>query len=280
MVDYLYRGVEIDQVNGLREALDSGGGGGAPGEPGPKGDPGDPGSPGAPGGPGPAGSPGSNGTPGDPGIPGSPGAPGEPGPTGNTGPSGIGAPGFSKYFVANGTSASFDTGNEFADSSTIIVTVNGLVQTTNTNFSVTGGILTFTSIPSANSEISVRQLGTYLLEDASAYRRLDTPIPASNVLLPTWQVKSSNYTAIDTDKILADTSAGIWTLTLPSVGEVRVIDYNGTWGNNNLTILPPTGKTIRGAGNTLVCDLSSSLLLVCSAGANTWVVTKASGVSS
>ena len=53
-------------------------------------------------------------------------------------------------------------------------------------------------------------------------------------------IKTSNYTASDGDNLFADTSGGAFTITLPaspSIGnQVKIIDAEGTFGTNNLTV--------------------------------------------
>ena len=56
----------------------------------------------------------------------------------------------------------------------------------------------------------------------------------------TYLTKTTTYTAVDRDYILADTSSAAWTLTLPatpSAGDfVVVVDSQGTFDSNNLTL--------------------------------------------
>lgn len=63
---------------------------------------------------------------------------------------------------------------------------------------------------------------------------------ATSTLENTWIAKSSAYTASNGDKILADTSGGAFTITMPSNpqlgNEVYFTDSTGNWGNNNLTV--------------------------------------------
>lgn len=71
----------------------------------------------------------------------------------------------------------------------------------------------------------------------------------SSGLLREWAKKSTAYTARSGDRILADTTAGAWTLTLPASPvdgtEVWVQDWNDTFATNNLTI-GRNGSTIGG----------------------------------
>ena len=78
------------------------------------------------------------------------------------------------------------------------------------------------------------------------------------------KTKSANYTAASGELILADTSAGSWTLTLPSTGgNVSVRDQTGTWGTNPLTIAG-NGATIAGAATFLAdasgCQINFTLI--------------------
>ncbi len=70
-----------------------------------------------------------------------------------------------------------------------------------------------------------------------------------------WQaIKTTTYTASAGEGIIANTSGGAWTLTLPaspSIGdEVSVVDYAGTFDTNNLTI-GRNSKNIQGSAADL-----------------------------
>lgn len=73
-------------------------------------------------------------------------------------------------------------------------------------------------------------------------------------------VTSTSYTAANNDGVLADTSGGAFTVTLPaspSVGAVVIVaDPTGDWGTNNLTV-GRNGSTIGGLAENLVCNISS-----------------------
>jgi len=74
--------------------------------------------------------------------------------------------------------------------------------------------------------------------------------------IQTWAVKTTTYTAVANDAILADTSSVAWTLTFPvspSVGNtVTIIDYKGYFGKNNLTI-GRNSSLMDGAAADFVC---------------------------
>jgi hypothetical protein len=72
---------------------------------------------------------------------------------------------------------------------------------------------------------------------------------------------TTNYTAANREGVLADTSAGAFTVTLPispSTGaQVVVADAGGAWGTNNLTVAR-NGSTISGLAENLICDISGA----------------------
>ena len=74
-----------------------------------------------------------------------------------------------------------------------------------------------------------------------------------------FRIKTSNYTASNRDNIIADTSAGSFTITLPAsptAGQYVTIYDNASWGINNLTI-GRNGSTIESLADDFVIDVSS-----------------------
>jgi hypothetical protein len=86
---------------------------------------------------------------------------------------------------------------------------------------------------------------------------------------PTWATPSSgsftaktaNYTAVSGDNILANTSAGSWTLTLPATpatgSVVQVMDSIGTFGVYPLTV-GRNGSTIMSAAENMTMDVNGA----------------------
>lgn len=76
-----------------------------------------------------------------------------------------------------------------------------------------------------------------------------------------YTVKTSNYTAGDKEGILANTSGGAFTVTLPASPtagvQVVIADAADTWGTNNLTIAR-NGSTIESVAEDLICDIPSA----------------------
>jgi hypothetical protein len=70
--------------------------------------------------------------------------------------------------------------------------------------------------------------------------------------------KTANYTAADKEGIIADTTTGSFTITLPptpDVGAQVVIADGNSWGTNNLTI-GRNGSTIEGTAENLILDVT------------------------
>lgn len=99
-----------------------------------------------------------------------------------------------------------------------------------------------------------------------------------------WVKKTSAYTAIDKDGVLADTSGGAWILKLPispTAGmQVYVADNAGSWATNNLTV-DPQGATIasQSAGATLTMDVKGAYVAFVHDGTNWDVYSLANSVS-
>ena len=91
--------------------------------------------------------------------------------------------------------------------------------------------------PETDSDVD---LGTSSLYFKDAYIDSITTTGALNGSLKRWTAKTANYTAVAGDRILADTSGGAWTLTLPAspaVGdEIHILDSTASFDANNLTV--------------------------------------------
>ena len=100
----------------------------------------------------------------------------------------------------------------------------------------------------ADSKISALTALTGTPADDDVFAVVDTSATATkkitfatlNDALKRWTVKTANYTAVASDKILANTAAGAWTLTLPAspaVGdEIHILDAAASFDDNTLTV--------------------------------------------
>jgi hypothetical protein len=117
---------------------------------------------------------------------------------------------------------------------------------------------------------SVGTAGNVLTSDGTVWT--SQPPSAGGITYTT--VKTSSYTAVDSEGVQTNTSGGGFTVTLPAtpaVGDqVIVIDTASSWATNNLTV-GRNGSTIEGLAEDLVCDISNvSVQLVYSG--TTWNV--------
>jgi hypothetical protein len=77
----------------------------------------------------------------------------------------------------------------------------------------------------------------------------------------TYTTKTSNYTAINGDNLFCDTSAGAFTITLPSSPSINnyvyLQDAKGTFATNALTIAPGSNSIMGQSGN-LIATLNNA----------------------
>ena len=78
-----------------------------------------------------------------------------------------------------------------------------------------------------------------------------------------WLVKTSAYTASTGDKIIADTSAAAFTITLPPTpgagDNVTIKDGANTFGTKNLTVAR-NGNNIEGTAQDLVLNVAGAVV--------------------
>ena len=96
-------------------------------------------------------------------------------------------------------------------------------------------------------------------------------VPAGGL---TYVYKTANYTAVDKEGVLADTTGGAFTVTLPATpatgAQVVVADAGGLWGTNNLTV-GRNGSTIAELAEDLVCNINGVSVQLVYDG-STWLV--------
>lgn len=92
-----------------------------------------------------------------------------------------------------------------------------------------------------------------------------TTLTAQDMMGPSWVIKTTTYTAAAGEAIMADTSGGAWTLTLPASPSandvVRVADYAGTFATNNLTVARNSLKIMGLSEDMTVSDSNASFTL-------------------
>jgi hypothetical protein len=90
-----------------------------------------------------------------------------------------------------------------------------------------------------------------------------------------WIYKNSNYTAIEGDKILADTSVSPFTISLPPTPQIgtviSLVDAKRTWDTFNLIVNRNT-NTIENSASDLICDDSQNEIITLIYNGSTWRV--------
>ena len=92
-----------------------------------------------------------------------------------------------------------------------------------------------------------------------------------------WAIKTTTYTAVAGDAILANTSGGAFTITLPASATLNdtvvIADYSGSFATNNLTV-NSNGLNLMGSVQTLILDVNyRNVALVYSGTTEGWVIT-------
>jgi len=233
----------------------------------------------------PRGDKGETGDQGIQGLKGDKGDTGATGATGDTGPQGIqgiqgnpGADGVVQAVVA-GTGISVDSTDPANPVVTNTLDISGKENTSNKE---TSALDTSTSKYPCNNVVktAVDAKQATLVSGTNIKTVNSTSLLGSGDIVVSgglaWVAKTTTYTAVSNDGILADTSGGAWTLTLPaspSAGDkVGISDATGSFATNNLTIGRNSSK-IMGAAEDLVLDVSNtSFTLIYSGSSTGWKI--------
>jgi hypothetical protein len=93
-----------------------------------------------------------------------------------------------------------------------------------------------------------------------------------------WTTKTANYTAVNNDRIFANTTSAAFAITLPaspSVGDsVRIIDVGGTFATNNLTVNRNSSNIMGLAENMILSTNYEAKGLVYSGATFGWVLSE------
>ena len=140
------------------------------------------------------------------------------------------------------------------------------------DFSADASSLTSGNIPTANLGTGTANSTTFLRGDKT-WQEVSGGIA--------YTVRTTNYTAVDKDGIIADTTGGTFIVTLPATPnagtQVYIVDGND-WGTNPLTVAR-NGSTIEGVADDLSLDISGSAVQLIYNG-TTWNIYAQIGVPS
>jgi len=137
------------------------------------------------------------------------------------------------------------------------------VVDTNTTYSIsaetaTGGVnLRLTGSDSSTDDVKIAAGANITVTRTDASTITIESTAAGGGSTP-WLFKTANYTAAASDRIIATTTSGGFTITLPatpSQGDEVIIADGDNWQTNNLTV-NRNGSTIKGLAENLVMDIA------------------------
>ena len=157
-------------------------------------------------------------------------------------------------YTGNGSQVNFVLSVTPTDENQTLVSIGGVLQPTS-SYSLSGATLTLSSAPVNGVSIEVRSFITTTITGYSGSRGYT----GSAGLLTNWTKKTSNYTAISGDRIIADTTGGAFNITLPaapSIGSYVQITDGANFHTTPLTVLP-NGSTIEGQSVNVLIDTAA-----------------------
>ncbi len=103
-------------------------------------------------------------------------------------------------------------------------------------------------------------------------------ISTTGTAAPVLRDIDTTYTAEPQDRILADSSGGAFTITLPAAADtlvsdvVQIIDVTGSFGSNNVTV-GRNGSNINSDASDLTLDINGAIVTLLYTGATYgWVI--------
>jgi hypothetical protein len=124
---------------------------------------------------------------------------------------------------------------------------------THGNVTNAGEIGTTASLPIITGANGVLQAGAFGTAAGTFCQGDDSRLPGS------WATRTSAYTAVAGDRIVANTTAAAFTITLPAsppnYAEIIFADHYNQWATRNLTIAR-NGQNINGLAEDLICNVA------------------------
>jgi len=149
-------------------------------------------------------------------------------------------------FTANGSTTQFVLSATILSARDILVTVDSVIQSPITNYTVASDILTFTDAPAANSAITVRSFGNYTSRDGFVDRF--TGNGAANSYVLSGQILSTNSLIAFVDGVyqIPEVDFTVSGQTITFVGaaidsnvDIVVQSFNNTLGSGPIVADPP-----------------------------------------
>jgi hypothetical protein len=145
-----------------------------------------------------------------------------------------------------------DLGTTGSNNITIGYGVDPSSATVSNEITLGNSSITRFRIPALQASASDGDVMTY--DATNGIISLQTPAGGGGI---TYVRKTTTYTASANEGVIADTSGGAWTLTLPaspSTGDVVIVSDGADWSTNNLTI-GRNGSTIEGDAADMTMDI-------------------------
>ena len=225
---------------------------------------------GATGSTGPTGPTGSTGTAGINGATGSTGPIGPTGPTGPTGPSGSTGPAYTGTtvnssvldYIATAGQTAFTAPTYTLGTNQVSVYINGVRQRITDDYTETNTTTITLTSGCYGGEIVLIEVQGFYSAGIGATGSTGPTGPNGSTgatgLGINWSRKTTTYTAVSGDFLLADTTGGSFTINLPaspSTGAAVVFGDPGTWATNNL-VVGRNGSTIEGLAQDMSLDVT------------------------
>ena len=179
-----------------------------------------------------------------------------------------------RSYSGNGSQTTFSVTTSCTVAS-VIVTENGVVQAPTTDYTISGGTLTFVTAPASGIVISIRELTSTGIQGVIGYT--GSASTATGATGYTYVEATSSISASVNTKYIVDTNSANLTITLPSSpalgDEVGIIDGTGNASVYAITI-GRNGKNIQGvASNLTVTTNRSAFTLVYYNVTQGWILT-------
>jgi len=163
-----------------------------------------------------------------------------------------------------------------------LVTLNGILQSPTTDYTISGSTIVFASALTTSDVInSIVVLGDVLSIGTPSDGTITSAKLASGTSgLIAWQsVQTTGFTAVAGRGYPCNTTSAAFTVTLPasaSAGDtIQIVDYAGTFATNNLTINPNGLKIQKQTSNTIISKNNEALVLTYIDSTSGWLVTTA-----
>lgn len=187
-------------------------------------------------------------------------------------------------FVGTGTDTAYTLSVTPSTKNQTLIAIGGIVQPKST-YTLAGNVINFSSAPPNGAPVEIQTFVTTTVTGYTGSRGADgvvgyngsigytgstgpagagytgsagaTGYTGSMGTLTNWTKKTTNYTALSGDRIIADTTSGSFTINLPAtpaLGAFVKITDGANFGTNALTV-GANGSTIEGQSNDVLVDI-------------------------